>query len=108
MVNPASAVDAPIAVLLVVVRLDRAPLTSIVGHTVLSTPRSGTFAGSYPGDTAGIAFVVLVAVVSARWVICHDAGDILFALIEEIYVCLVGGAIGAGVGALVGKGGSRS
>ena len=75
----------------------------------MSTPRNSTFTGFVAGAAlAAIAFVVLIGEVAAG--IGHgpsDAGDILFTLFEGLLVCLIGGAIGAGVGALFGKGDRR-
>jgi hypothetical protein len=72
----------------------------------MNTPRSGTFTGFVIGATvAAIAFGVLIAMLIAG--IGHgppEVGDILFTLFEGLFVCLIGGAIGAGVGKLVSKG----
>ena len=81
-----------------------------VGHSCcMSTPRSGTFTGFVIGATlAAIAYGALIAVVAAG--MGHgprEVGDILITLFEGLFVCLVGGAIGAGVGALVSKGDHR-
>ena len=66
----------------------------------MSTPRSGKFSGFIIGATvAAIAFAVLVAVLYTE-LLGHPpekVGDILFALFEGLLVCLIGGAIGAGV-----------
>ena len=72
----------------------------------MSTPRNGTLTGFVAGATlAAIAFVVLIAILaSGIGHLPHDAGDILFTLFEGLFVCLLGGAIGAGVGALVSRG----
>jgi hypothetical protein len=75
----------------------------------MNKPLSGTFKGFVIGaGVALVAFGVLIAALIAG--IGHgppELGDILFTLFEGLFVCLVGGAIGAGVGALVSKAGGR-
>jgi hypothetical protein len=72
----------------------------------MSTPRSGTFRGFVIGATlAGIGFGIIIAMLVAG--IGHgqsDVGDVLATLLEGLFVCLIGGAIGAGIGAFVSKG----
>jgi hypothetical protein len=72
----------------------------------MSTPRSGTFTGFVIGaGLAAIAFVALMAVMaSGIGHLPHDASDILGALIEGLFICIVGGGVGAGIGALFSKG----
>jgi hypothetical protein len=82
-------------------------LTANVGHSsCMSTPRSGTFTGFVIGAVvAAIAFGALIAVMAAGMGHGpHEVGDVLFTLFQGLFVCLIGGAIGAGVGALVSKG----
>ena len=75
----------------------------------MNTPRSGAFKGLVIGaGLAAIAFGALIAVLTSRiGHFPHDAGRILFILFEELFVCLLGGAIGAGVSAFVSRGGRR-
>jgi hypothetical protein len=75
----------------------------------MNTPRSGTFSGFVIGaGLAAIAFGALIAVLTSRLAhLPHDVGRILFILSEWLFVCLLGGAIGAGVGAFVSRGGRR-
>ena len=63
----------------------------------MSTPRSRTFSGFVIGATlAAIAFGVLIAMLIAGiGHPPHDVGDILVTLFEGLFVCLLGGAIGA-------------
>jgi hypothetical protein len=72
----------------------------------MNAPRSKTFTGFVIGAAvAAVAFGVLIVVLTAG--IGHgptELGDMLFTLFEGLFVCLVGGAIGAGVGKLVSKG----
>jgi hypothetical protein len=85
-------------------------LTGIVGHSFcMSTPRSGTFKGLVIGAAlAAMAFGAIIAVLTARLGhFPHNAGRILFILFEGLFVCLLGGAIGASVGAFVSSGGRR-
>jgi len=57
---------------------------------------------------AAIAFGALIAVLTSRLGhLPHNAGRILFIFFEGLLVCLLGGAIGAGVGAFVSRGGRR-
>lgn len=54
---------------------------------------------------AAVAFaVVIAALIAGIGHGPHELGDILFTLFEGLFVCLLGGAIGAGVGRLVSKG----
>ena len=72
----------------------------------MSTPRSGTFTGFVIGAAlAAIAYGAFIAALRSGMGLLSsfDAGDILDALPEGLFVCLLGGAIGAGVGALVSK-----
>ncbi len=75
----------------------------------MNTPRSGTFKGSVIGaGVAAIAFGALIAVMTSRLGhFPHNAGRVLFIIFEGLFVCLLGGAIGAGVGAFVSRGGRR-
>jgi hypothetical protein len=72
----------------------------------MSTPRSRTSTGFVIG--AGLAATVFVALIAALASgighLPHDVGDILVTLFEGLFVCLVGGAVGAGIGALFTKG----
>ena len=77
-----------------------------VGHSFcMSKPRSGTLNGFLIGGTvAAIAYGVLLVMLA---VVLGHGPDILFTLFEGLLFCLIGGAIGAGVGTLVQKGGRR-
>jgi hypothetical protein len=82
----------------------------MVGHSFcMNAPRSGTCKGFVFGAAlAAIAFGALIAALTSRiGHLPHDAGRILFILFEGLFVCLLGGAIGAGVGAFVSRGGRR-
>lgn len=75
----------------------------------MNTPRRGTFNGFVIGAVlAAIAFGALIAAMLFRLGhFPHVAGRILFILFEGLSVTLLGGAIGAGVGAFVSRGGRR-
>jgi hypothetical protein len=75
----------------------------------MSTPRSGTSNRFIIGAAlAAIAFGALIAALTSRiGHLPHDAGRILFILFEGLFACLLAGAIGAGVGAFVSRGGRR-
>jgi hypothetical protein len=75
----------------------------------MNAPRSSTFKGFVIGAAlTAIGFGAVIAALAARiGHFPHNAGRILFILFEELFVCLLGGAIGAGIGAFVSRGGRR-
>jgi hypothetical protein len=74
----------------------------------MNRPRSATFNGFVIGAAlAATAFGALVAAVVVRLGHLHHVSHILWILFEGLLVCVLGGAIGAGVGAFVSRGGRR-
>ena len=75
----------------------------------MNTSQSSTFKGFLIGAAlAATGFGALIAMPIFRLGhFPHNPGRILFILFEWLFVCLLGGAIGAGVGAFVSGGGRR-
>lgn len=75
----------------------------------MNAPWSGTFKGLAIGAAlAAMAFGAIIAVMTSRLGhFPHNSGRILFILLEGLFACLLGGAIGAGIGGFVSRGGRR-